>query len=79
MCSILDNYDTIDETEEYITYFESDGSFVIEYLEDNPLIDETEEPLSNPLVDPENPKLVEFRSLLFDQVYHQLDIREWVV
>ena len=79
MASILDNFEIIEETEEYVTYIEPDGTFVIESFEDAPLIDETEAPLINPLVDPENPKLVEFRSLLFDQVYHQLDIREWVV
>ena len=79
MYSILDNFDVIEETEEYIKYIDSDGALVIESFEDDLIIDETEEPLINPSVDPENPKLVEFRSLLFDQVYHQLDIREWVI
>lgn len=79
MASILDNIDIIDETEDYIAYIEPDGTFVIESFEDAPLIDVTEEPLINPSIDPENPKIVEFRSLLFDQVYHQLDIREWIV
>ena len=76
MASILDNFDMIDE---YDTYVDDDGTFIIEFLEESPLVNITEEAFPGDDFDTENPALVEFRSLLFDQVYHQLDIREWVV
>ena len=76
MASILDNFDTIDE---YSTYVDEDGTFILEFLEDSPLVNITEEAFPEDDFDTENPALVEFRSLLFDTVYHQLDIREWVV
>lgn len=79
MASLLDNIEIIEKTDEYITYFDDDGTFVIESTDGRPLIDMKEEPNAEPLIDPENPAIVEFRSMLFDQVYHQLDIREWVV
>ena len=76
MASILDNADT---TYEYNTYVDEDGTFILEFLEESPLVDATEEAIPYDNFDTENPALVEFRSLLFDTVYHQLDIREWVV
>ncbi len=76
MASILDNFDTIDE---YNTYVDEDGTFILEFLEDSPLVNITEEVFPGDDFDTENPALVEFRSLLFDTVYHQLDIREWVI
>ncbi len=78
MASILDNADSYEQSYGYNTYTDADGTFVIEFLEEPPLINSIEEPVSVDGIDTENPALVEFRSLLFDQVYHQLDIREWV-
>lgn len=78
MASILDNTDTYEQSYRYNAYTDIDGTFVIEFLEESPLIDIIEEPVPVNDIDTENPALVEFRSLLFDQVYHQLDIREWV-
>ena len=79
MASILDNTDIADSTNDYTVYDDTDGTLIIEFLEDSPLIDITEEPISVNDIDAENPALVEFRSLLFDTVYHQLDIREWII
>lgn len=78
MCSILDQYEIIDETDEQLTYRDPDGTVTIEFLGDSPLIDFEEDINEYQGIDPENPPLVAFRSLLFDQVFHQLDIREWV-
>lgn len=78
MVSILDQFDIIEETETSITYMDGE-TMVIEDLSDNLLtLEETPVEYDN-LADPENPKLEAFRSLLFDTVYHQLDIREWVL
>ena len=79
MASLLDNIEILEETDDHITYIDEDGTYVVETFDDYPLIDMTEEPSSDQEIDPENPALVEFRALLFNQVYHQLDIREWVV
>lgn len=75
MTSILDN---ADDSYAYGTYIDEDGTLVIESLDESPLIDIIEKPVPVNDIDDENPALVEFRSLLFNQVYHQLDIREWV-
>ena len=79
MCSLLDQYEIIEESEEQITYRDIDGTVILEFLGDSPLV-ELEECIDedDQSIDPENPQLVEFRSMLFDQVFHQLDIREWV-
>lgn len=79
MASLLDNIEMIEETDDHITYIDENGTFVIESFDDYPLIDMIEEPSSDQEIDTENPALVEFRALLFNQVYHQLDIREWVI
>lgn len=76
MASILDNADIYDSTHD--DYNDANGTFIIEFLEDSPLINITEEPVPVNDIDTENPELIEFHSLLFNQVYHQLDIREWV-
>ena len=78
MASILDNIDTYESTNDYNVYTDTDGTLIIEFLEDSPLVDIIEESIPVNDIDTENPELVEFRSMLFDQVYHQLDIREWV-
>ena len=78
MCSILDQYEIIDETDEQITYRDAEGTVTIEFLGDSPLVELEEDISEDQRIDPENPQLVAFRSLLFDQVFHQLDIREWV-
>lgn len=75
MVSILDQIDIIEETSTSVVYIDGD-TLVIEDLSESPLtLDET---LAEPIdcADPENPELVAFRSLLFDTIYHQLDIRE---
>lgn len=79
MASILDNADICEPSYRYNAYTDADGTFVIEFLEESPLTETIEEPIPVNDIDTENPALVEFRSLLFDQVYHQLDIREWVI
>ena len=78
MATILDNTDISESTNDYTAYIDADGTLIIEFLEDSPLIDITEEPVTVGDIDAENPALMEFRSLLFDTVYHQLDIREWI-
>ena len=78
MCSILDQYEIIDETDEQITYHDAEGTVTIEFLGNSPLVELEEDISEDQRIDPENPQLVAFRSLLFDQVFHQLDIREWV-
>lgn len=75
MASTIDNADI---SYMYNAYTDADGTFIIEFLEDSPLTEAMEEPIPVDDIDMENPALVEFRSLLFDQIYHQLDIREWV-
>ena len=77
MVSILDQFDIIEETETQITYMDGD-TLVIEDLSESPLTFDEMPIESDNQADPENPELVAFRSLLFDTVYHQLDIREWV-
>ena len=78
MASILDQFDIIEETETSITYMDGE-TLVIDDLSDSLLtLEETPVEYDN-LADPENPELEEFRSLLFDTAYHQLDIREWVL
>ena len=78
MVSLLDQFDIIEETDTYISYID-DGTLVIEDLSESPLILEETPIEPDNLADPENPELVAFRSLLFDTVYHQLDVREWVL
>lgn len=78
MSSIIDQYEIIEETDEQITYIDPEGTLVIECIGESPLVDTEEDINKDQRIDPENPELVEFRSLLFDQVFHQLDIREWV-
>lgn len=79
MTSLLDNIEMIEETDDRITCVDENGTFVIESLDDYPLINMIEEPSSGQEIDTENPTLIEFRALLFNQFYHQLDIREWVI
>ena len=79
MASILDNADIYEPSYNYNAYTDIDGTFIIEFLEESPLTETIEEPALIDDIDTENPALIEFRSLLFDQVYHQLDIREWVI
>lgn len=79
MASILDNADIYEPSYNYNAYTDIDGTFIIEFLEESPLTETIEEPAPIDDIDTENPALIEFRSLLFDQVYHQLDIREWVI
>lgn len=75
MASLLDNFEMIDK---HMSYINEDGNCVIESTNDCPLIDMIEEPVPTKDIDPENPKLTAFHELLFNQSYHQLDIREWV-
>lgn len=78
MTTILDQFEIIEETDDHITYMDGD-TLVIESIEDSPLmLNETPEQYES-AIDPENPQLIAFRSILFDTIYHQLDIREWVV
>ena len=79
MVSLLDNIEIIEEIDDNIVYIDEDGTCVIDSTNDCPLIDMIEEPVSVQDIDPENPELTAFRELLFNQVYHQLDIREWVI
>ena len=78
MCSLLDQYEIIDETEERIMYRDTEGTVTIDFLGESPLVDFEEDISEDQRIDPENPSLITFRSRLFDQVFHQLDIREWV-
>ena len=79
MFTILDNIDTIDESDSHITYIDSEGTLVIESYDECPLLELEEQTTTYDSYDTENPELIAFRSLLFDTVYHQLDIREWVL
>lgn len=75
MVSLLDQIDIIEETDTYT----NNGTHVMEDIGESPLtLEETPVEFDN-IADPENPELVAFRSLLFDTIYHQLDIREWVL
>lgn len=73
------NRDSTNATCEYNAYVDDDGTFVLEFLEESTNGDVEEEAVPINDIDPENLALVEFRSLLFDTMYHQLDIREWVI
>ena len=78
MYSLLDQYEIIDENDELIMYRDTEGTVTIDFLGESPLVDFEEDISEDQRIDPENPQLIAFRSLLFDQVFHQLDIREWV-
>ena len=78
MCALLDQYEIIDENDELIMYRDTEGAVTINFLGESPLVDIEEDDAEDQRIDPENPPLIAFRSLLFDQVFHQLDIREWV-
>ena len=78
MVSIADQFEIIEETSTSITYLDGD-TLVIEDLDDNPLIFDSMPAEPFDYADPENPKLVAFRSLLYDTIYHQQDEQEWAV
>ena len=78
MCSLLDQYETIEETDEQITYHDAEATVTIKFLGESPLVDLEEDIAEDQRIDPENPPLIAFRSLLIDRVFHQLDIREWI-
>ena len=62
MTSILDNIEIIEETSAK-AYIDEDGNLIIN---------------NNDIIDQENPEIELFNPSIFDKMYHQLDIREWL-